>query len=103
MLKEQDGNKIRLSVRREKILKICSSHHIREGMKLSLMLNLKKAKILEAIDINEGALQCKTFAVKVKQDAHVKEFKELFEHAKQIASSSKVEQVDRFERTNVQG
>ena len=101
MLKEQNGNKIRLLMRREKILKVCCNHYIREGMKLSPMPNTKNAWIWDALDFSEGSSQRETFAVKFKHDAHVKEFKELFERAKQIANSTRVEKVDQFERVTV--
>ncbi|GAU98964.1 hypothetical protein RvY_10032-2 [Ramazzottius varieornatus] len=101
MLKEKNGNKIRLVMRREKILKLCLNHYIKEGMNLRPMPSTKNAWMWDALDFSEMTTQHETFAAKFKHEAHVKEFKELFDRCKQISSSQDFQSVEKFERVAV--
>ncbi|XP_055328803.1 uncharacterized protein LOC129581633 isoform X2 [Paramacrobiotus metropolitanus] len=101
MLKDKNSNKIRLLMRREKILKVCCNHHVREDMELRPMPGSKNAWIWDAMDFSEGTMERETLAVKFKHEAHAKEFKELFDRCKQIVAGKWKDEIKEFDRVLV--
>lgn len=94
-LKNKLTGQVRILMRREKTHKICANHLVVEGMELKASVGSDKSWIYQTVaDFSEGESRPETLTVRFANADSAKEFKEQFEAAKKVNSSSKKEDGD---------
>lgn len=83
VLQNYSTKRVRLIMRRDQVLKICSNHWITEMMKLEPMKGTEKAWVWSALDFaEEGEGKIEQLAVRFKLQETANTFKQVFEEAK---------------------
>ncbi|KAK2904621.1 hypothetical protein Q8A67_006420 [Cirrhinus molitorella] len=81
ILQNNEGNRARLVMRREQVLKLCANHWITPNMKLEPMKATEKAWTWSALDFAEGDRSAEMLAVRFKLKETADAFKKSFEEA----------------------
>ncbi|KAJ1118109.1 hypothetical protein NDU88_006304 [Pleurodeles waltl] len=84
ILRNQDNGKLRILMRREQVLKVCSNHWITTTMNLKPLSGSDRAWMWLANDFSDGDAKLEQLAAKFKTPEQAEEFRQKFEECQML-------------------